>query len=46
MQSPHDKLFTFTFRHPQHAAGWVRCALPLALALAIDWESLVPLREC
>ena len=37
MQSPHDTLFGFTFRHPRHAAGWLRCVLPAMLAHAIDW---------
>lgn len=45
MQTPHDTLFAFTFAHPRHAAGWLRSVLPRAVAAAIDWPSLTPLRE-
>jgi hypothetical protein len=45
MQSPHDTLFQFTFRHPHHAAGWLRSVLPAPTAAAIDWPQLTPIRE-
>ncbi|MCA8964347.1 MAG: Rpn family recombination-promoting nuclease/putative transposase [Planctomycetes bacterium] len=40
MQSPHDQLFHFTFRHAAHAASWLRSIAPPELRAAIDWSTL------
>ncbi|MCU0862977.1 MAG: Rpn family recombination-promoting nuclease/putative transposase [Planctomycetes bacterium] len=40
--NPHDRLFHFTFQHPQHAGPWLRSILPPAIAGAIDWGTLSP----
>ncbi|MBZ0150032.1 MAG: Rpn family recombination-promoting nuclease/putative transposase, partial [Planctomycetes bacterium] len=45
MRSPHDRLFSFTFRNAQHAACWLQSVLPPLLTAAIDWTTLTPLRE-
>lgn len=45
MRSPHDRLFSITFRNAQHAACWLRSELPPLLTAAIDWATVAPLRE-
>lgn len=45
MESPHDTLFQFTFRHGRHAAGWLRSVLPDCVRAAIDWSALGPLQR-
>ena len=40
MATPHDILFHFTFKHPRHAAGWLRTVMPGALVAALDWATL------
>src|SRR4030095_5587292 len=45
VQSPHDRLFQFTFRHASHAAAWVRSVLPAPVATAIDWSTFAPANE-
>jgi predicted transposase YdaD len=41
--SPHDSLFRRTFADPANAAAMFQCALPEALAAAIDWQTLTQL---
>lgn len=43
MAFPHDSLFRRTFADPVQAAALFQCALPKALADAIDWSTLVSL---
>ncbi|HEX5052083.1 MAG TPA: Rpn family recombination-promoting nuclease/putative transposase [Planctomycetota bacterium] len=45
MHTPHDHLFHTTFRHPTHAAGWLRSILPRTIAEALDWSTLAPAAE-
>lgn len=42
MQSPHDQLFHFTFRHPAHAASWLCSIVSTELRAAMDWSTLTP----
>lgn len=37
---PHDALFRSAFEDPRHAAGEIRCVMPVALAAAVDWATL------
>jgi len=43
--TPHDTLFRFTFCHASHAASWLAGAVPMDLAAAIDWSTLVTADE-
>jgi len=45
VQAPHDKLFHFTFQHVHHVRGWLRSALPPAIATDIDWTELAKVHE-
>jgi predicted transposase/invertase (TIGR01784 family) len=40
--SPHDALFKAVLGQPEHARGALRSAVPVAVAEALDWPSLVP----
>jgi predicted transposase YdaD len=40
VQSPHDALFRYVFGDSRHAASLLQCALPRAIAAAIDWRTL------
>jgi len=40
MSTPHDILIHSTFRHPRHAAAWLRRILPAVLVDRLDWTSL------
>ncbi len=45
MQSPHDKLFHFTFRHAAHAASWLYSITPRRVRKLIDWSTLTAIEE-
>jgi predicted transposase/invertase (TIGR01784 family) len=38
--SPHDALFKYVFRQPEHAASELRAVFPPALSARLDWASL------
>jgi predicted transposase/invertase (TIGR01784 family) len=40
MASPHDALFKYVFRQPEHAASELRAIFPSALSERLDWRSL------
>jgi hypothetical protein len=40
MASPHDALFKYVFRQPEHAASELRAILPSALSERFDWRTL------
>ena len=40
VHTPHDVLFKWAFKNPQHAMGPLRATLQPALAEAIDWSTL------
>ena len=40
MASPHDALFKYVFRQPEHAASELRAILPSALSKRFDWRTL------
>jgi predicted transposase/invertase (TIGR01784 family) len=40
MASPHDALFKYVFRQPEHAAAELRAIFPPALSEHLDWGSL------